>query len=110
MSLVDLLIQDDLWQKFLEHKKSLILSNKVIARYETYINNHNYKSITQKIVSAQYTFSIPQKVLISKMGKAKKRTVYSYNTDETYTLKMLFWRYLIWLPFQEKKEKKLYSL
>ena len=45
--------------------------------------------IANDIISGSYQFSIPRKVLIGKMGKKKKRTVYIYEETENYILKML---------------------
>jgi len=87
MSLIDSLNDDKLWLKFLEHKKSSNLPNKVIAKYEQFILNKEYKTITSNI--NQYTFSIPKKVMIGKMGKSKKRVVYLFEETESYILKML---------------------
>ena len=89
MSLIDNLSDDFLWQEFLNHKKSSLLPDKIVKDYEYYINNKAYKNTSTKIISQDYTFSIPRKILISKMGKSKKRTVYSFNEDETYILKIL---------------------
>ena len=89
MSLIDNLSDDFLWQEFLNHKKSSLLTDKIIKDYESFISNKNYKNIVNKIVMQSYTFSNPQKIIISKMGSSKKRIVYSFNDGETYILKML---------------------
>lgn len=89
MSLIESLLNDELWEAFLEHKKASVLSPKLIKRYEEYINSKRYKDIAILLNKQEYTFSIPKKMLINKIKKNKKRIVYSYNKDETYILKML---------------------
>ncbi len=90
MSLIDLLDDDKLWDEYLNHKiNQSLLPTKVIEQYQTFINSRKYKTITSKMVNDTYTFNYPTKVLISKMGKSKKRIVYMYNDEEKYILKLL---------------------
>ena len=70
-------------------KETSHLPKKVLANYETFINEKQYKEIANKIINNDYTFSTPKKVLIGKMGKSKKRVVYMYKTEENYILKMI---------------------
>ena len=76
MSIIDSLINDELWIAFLEHKKESVLSPKIIKRYEKYINNKQYNNIATALINEEYVFSIPRKVAINKVGKNKKRIVY----------------------------------
>lgn len=89
LSIINSLINDELWHDFLEHKKESVLTAKIIKQYEKYICNKEYKKIAIKIINEEYNFSIPRKVLINKVGKNKKRVVYLYRKEETYILKML---------------------
>lgn len=90
MSIIDLIDNKDVWLEFLEHKKSSgHLPLKVIKNYENFILNEEYKSLAKKIKEEKYTFSIPKKTLIGKLGKSKKRVVYLYNKEETYILKLI---------------------
>lgn len=90
MSLINLLNDDIVWEEFLNHKrKSSHLPDKIIKNYEDFINNKKYKQIAQKIIDDEYIFSIPKKIIISKMNKSKKRIVYMYNEEETYILKLM---------------------
>lgn len=89
MDIIDSLANDDLWKLFLEHKKTTVLSPKLIKRYEEYINNEKYKNIVPLLINEEYVFSIPRKISINKLRKNKKRIVYSYNKEETYILKMI---------------------
>jgi len=90
MSLIHLLNNDNEWKKFLDRKKEKShLPKKVINQYEDFIGNKKYKEIVNKITNNNYTFSTPKKVLIGKMGKSKKRTIYMFEEDENYVLKMI---------------------
>lgn len=89
MSVINSLLKDELWIKFLEHKKESVLTAKIIKQYEKYIINKEYTEIVTKIINEEYNFSIPRKVSINKVGKNKKRVVYLYRKEETYILKML---------------------
>ena len=90
MSLIHLLNNNSKWQEFLTRKKETShLPKKILANYETFINEKQYKEIANKIINNDYTFSTPKKVLIGKMGKSKKRVVYMYKTEENYILKMI---------------------
>lgn len=89
MSLLDSLLDDNLWQAFLEHKKASVLSERELKKYENYINNKKYLDIVSKLVNNEYEFSYPKRVCINKIRKNKKRIVYLYKKEETYILKML---------------------
>jgi len=89
-SLLDSLNNEICWNDFLESKEnSKNLPQKVVKEYQEYINNKKYMEIANGIIDGSYKFSIPRKVLISKSGKNKKRTVYIYAEKENYILKMI---------------------
>lgn len=90
MSLIDLLNEEAVWQDFLEHKRQCShLPIKVIQQYEKFVADSAYSDLADQILRGDYHFSIPRKVEVSKMGKAKKRVVYLYNEKELYILKLL---------------------
>lgn len=89
MSLLDSLLDDNLWQAFLEHKKASVLSERELKKYENYIKNKKYLDIASKLVNNEYEFSYPKRVCINKIRKNKKRIVYLYKKEETYIFKML---------------------
>ena len=90
MSLIDLLDNHDIWKEFLETKlNNSYLPVKIIEKYKMFIENKKYEQIVKNIIDDKYIFSIPTKILISKMAKTKKRIVYNYNEEETYVLKLL---------------------
>lgn len=90
MSLLDSLTSEFIWNDFLESKvHSNTLPQKIIEEYKEFIENKRYRKIATAIANHSYSFSIPRKVLIGKMGKKKKRTVYIFEKTENYVLKML---------------------
>ena len=89
MSLLDSLLDDNLWQAFLEHKKASVLSEREFKKYEKYIENKEYQEIATKLINGEYVFSYPRRVCINKIRKNKKRIVYVYKKEETYIFKML---------------------
>lgn len=90
MSLINLLDKDEIWLDFLNHKiNSSHLPIKTLNEYKNFIENKKYKNIVKKIIEEEYSFSIPKKIMIGKMGKSKKRVVYMFSEEETYILKLL---------------------
>ena len=90
MSLLNEISNDVCWQKFLEYKTtSGQLSKKELEALTTFIEKKEYIEISNSISSGTYEFSTPRKIIISKMGKSKKRIVYSYNNNENLVLKLI---------------------
>ena len=89
-SLLDELLNEERWDKFLEYKKTRShLPQKVIKRLEDFIVSHRYEGISVGISSGSYEFTIPRKRQINKTGVNKKRDVYTYRDDEMIVLKMI---------------------
>jgi hypothetical protein len=99
---------DEVWKEYLEFKrKQASISKKEIAELEEYINNKKYNKIVNEIVHGSYTFSIPEKHLINKINKAKKRVVYNFNYDENMVLKVV--TYLFSKKYDDKYSDNCYS-
>ncbi len=88
-SILNKLNSDNLWIEFLHHKTSKLISPSEINYYEDYIKKQKYVKITNKIINENYSFTYPKRNEINKVGKSKKRVIYSYNEDETMILKMI---------------------
>ena len=89
------LLNENKWNEFLASKlESNFLSRKEINELNEFINEKKYISICKSIVENSYEFSIPKKIVINKIGKSKKRIVYSYNQDE-----MIFLKYINYLLY-----------
>lgn len=105
--MLEKILNEDIWNEFLIYKtQNSHLPKKEIKYYQEYIHNKKYIDICNKILNNNYKFSIPKKIIISKMGKNKKRVVYSFNEDETMVLKLI--SYLMY-KYDNLFEDNLYS-
>ena len=96
------------WLEYLDFKrKQSSISKKEIAELEKYIKNENYKKVANEIVNGTYAFSIPEKHLINKINKTKKRVVYNFNDDENMILKVI--TYLFSKKYDNKYSDNCYS-
>lgn len=88
--MLELLSDEKAWEEFLKYKqeKNLLSKNEVKSLTE-FIKNKEYLEISTKINDGSYSFSIPTKIIISKMATKKKRIVYSYSYAENNILKLL---------------------
>ena len=85
MSLLDDLLKKEVWENFRADKMVRgQLNKKELEELDSFIMEERYLIFTD-----DYEFSYPEKIILSKMGSNKKRTVYSYNSDETWALKLL---------------------
>ncbi len=101
------LLNDDKWIEFLNYK----LDKDYVSKHEKkqikdFILNKQYKTICNFISKNDYSFSIPQKHLISKGRSSKKRTVYTFNNDEMIILKYI--SYLLY-EYDNLFARNLYS-
>lgn len=92
MSLLDALGKEEVWWEFCEYKKEKAhLSVKDENALFSFIREKKYLPMAQELADGEYNFGYPRKILINKMGKKKKRVVYSYEETETMLLKLLAW-------------------
>lgn len=107
-SIIYKIIDDDTWKEYLEFKKSQSSMTKYeINELEEYIENKKYSYIANKILNGTYEFSIPEKHLINKINKSKKRVVYTFNEDENMIFKLI--SYLFSKKYDEKYSSNCYS-
>ena len=84
------ILDDKKWNEFLKYKTSKdFVSKKEKNIFTDFILNKKYKTICDKIASGTYSFSVPQKHLISKGHSPKKRIVYTFAEDEMIVLKYI---------------------
>ncbi|MBR2545853.1 MAG: hypothetical protein IKE93_06795 [Erysipelotrichaceae bacterium] len=84
MTLLDELKRKEVWNDFLSYKtEKNQLQKREIKQLQSFIDGEKYLDIT--------SFGYPVKKLISKIDSNKKRTVYTYSTEETWILKLLVW-------------------
>ena len=107
-SIINQITNESIWKEYLEFKKNQSSMTKYeIDELDEYIVNKKYKDIAEKIANETYQFSIPEKHLINKMNKSKKRTVYTFNQDENMVLKVI--SYLFSKKYDEKYSDNCYS-
>lgn len=89
MSILNDLVNHNIWLEFLEYKKNRYISKQKYEKLENFINERKYLSICVLIKEGKYSFSIPKKTVINKRNSIKKRVIYQFNEDENIILKML---------------------
>ena len=90
MSLLDMLSDETVWNKFYEYKLSLACPKEFTGELRRFIDEKRYLPICEAI-NAGESFPIPRKSILVKTGTDKKRVVYTYPPDENTVLKLLTW-------------------
>ena len=89
MGILERISQKEEWDDFFKSKLELgHLSKKEAADLGTFIENGEYAELALKILNGG-TFSPAKKTLLNKAKNGKKRTVYTYNREENYILKLI---------------------
>lgn len=97
-----------IWNDYLDFKrKQSSISKREIEELEDYIEKEKYKKVADEIINGTYVFSIPEKHLINKVNKNKKRVVYNFNNDENMILKVI--TYLFSKKYDGKYSENCYS-
>lgn len=92
MSLLDELSLEETWKEFRDYKSHHShMSNRELAELDTFIRNHEYLRITDRLRDSDHGFSFPQKRVINKSGTGKKRVIYMFPEAENRVLKLLTW-------------------
>ena len=95
------------WNEFLAYKmEKEFVPRKEKKELEEFIQNEEYAEICAQIANQTYSFSIPEKHLISKGHSGKKRTVYTFSKKEMMALKLL--SYLLY-DYDDLFSPNLYS-
>ncbi|MBQ4253265.1 MAG: group II intron reverse transcriptase domain-containing protein [Erysipelotrichaceae bacterium] len=85
MTILKELLKDEVWKDFRDYrKKRNQLGKDELRKLDDFIAEKRYLETADKL-----EFGYPVKMMISKMGSTKKRTVYSYGEDEMWVLKLL---------------------
>jgi hypothetical protein len=91
MSLLDSLSDVDAWQEFAHYKKEKgHLGKSDEKALADFIATQGYLTVVARIQDGE-GFDYPRKFFINKMGKDKKRAVYSFSEAENWVLKLLAW-------------------
>ena len=89
MGILERISQKEEWDDFFKSKLELgHLSKKEASDLGTFIENGEYTELALKILNGG-TFSPAGKTLLNKAKNGKKRTVYTYNREENYILKLI---------------------
>lgn len=106
MSLIDLLSDPPVWERFFEYKTSLVCPKPLEKKLRGFIDERAYLPVCREI-SAGRPFPLPKKSVISKIYSQKKRIVYTYPERENTVLKLL--TYLILRKYDGLFSPGLYS-
>ena len=90
MTLLQQLSRPEVWEAFYEYKTSLVCPKDFAKDLRSFIDDKRYLPVCERIASGE-RFPLPKKVVLSKMGSQKKRTVYIYPEPENTVCKLLTW-------------------
>ena len=105
-SLLDQLSDPASWQAYLEYKQARDqLAKPDLASLSELIESQAYLP-TALMIQCGEALPPPQKILINKLGTAKKRTVYCFQPEVMWTLKHLAW---LLYAFDDQQPEGCYS-
>lgn len=91
-SLMKKLAKQETWQAyFLEKEKSEALTENELSELKEFLETKAYEAVVGTEEEGKFSFRLPEKHLINKMGSQKKRTVYMFPQPENQVLKVLVW-------------------
>ena len=90
MNLLENLKDKEIWYSFLKYKleKGTLFFDEE-KELRDFIDNEKYIDKVEKLCRGEYSFSLPEKLLVNKMGSTKKRVVYTFSQDENLILKLM---------------------
>ncbi len=89
MDILSRLSLNNEWEAYYSYKTEKgSLSDKEREDLRSFIDNREYVSVVENIKSSS-GFNPPKKTLINKSKVGKKRSVYTYNREENYVLKLI---------------------
>ncbi len=90
MSIIDKLVDRSIWEEFYQYKLNKTINNPHgLEELKAFIDGSGYLDKATSLSQGKFPFGLPEKKIINKLGTDKKRTVYSFATDETYILKLI---------------------
>ena len=90
MSILDELSDQNKWRDFLAYKtEKSHLTKKEETFLLKFIEDEEYKSITEHIREKDFCFSVPEKRLLNRHGQGKKRVIYTFSERENMVLKLI---------------------
>lgn len=87
-----LLYTSEFWEKTLQRMKNKQhpISDELSMELDSLIFSQKYKDIVDRIFLNEYKWSIPEKVLLAKVGTTKKRTVYMYSEFDRFVIGAIY--------------------
>lgn len=104
--MLELLSREECWKEFYEYKTSLECPGSAEKELREFISARGYMPVCEAIYRHE-RFPLPRRAEISKLGKAKKRVVYTYPAAENTVLKLL--TYLMLRKYDGLFAEGLYS-
>lgn len=105
--MLELLASAAVWNEYFEYKRSRSLMNPLEEEFiRRYIDEERYLPIATGLCNGTYSFGIPQRRELNKLGTAKKRVVYTFSEDENMILRLL--SYLLY-AYDEKLSPNCYA-
>lgn len=89
VSLLDRLDDFQVWESYIERKKSLFPDDFRVAKFEFLMNSEECRAVAKGVIDGSYRYSDPIKKLISKTNIKKKRAVYTFKDDEMMVLRIV---------------------
>ncbi|MBR4703085.1 MAG: group II intron reverse transcriptase domain-containing protein [Oscillospiraceae bacterium] len=90
MSLLDLLPEKEVWERFYEYKTSLVCPKAFAEELRAFIDEGGYLPVAEAIARGD-RFPLPRKAVLNKLDSRKRRVVYVYPKAENTVLKLLTW-------------------
>ncbi|NLA96196.1 MAG: RNA-directed DNA polymerase [Clostridiaceae bacterium] len=88
--MLEKLSQHEVWLEFLDYKRANeLLDPAEEEALADFIEERAYMPLASRIMEESFTFGIPERRELSKLGTARKRVVYTFSHEENMTLKLL---------------------
>ncbi|MBO4410613.1 MAG: group II intron reverse transcriptase domain-containing protein [Lachnospiraceae bacterium] len=87
-TLLDALSDEASWRSFLQYKESLACPKTVVKEIQAFLDGRAFL-VPAAMIREGRALPYPKKSVISKLGSAKKRTVYTYPNDLNLVMKLL---------------------
>ena len=88
MSMLELLQDEQTWQRFYEYKTSLVCRKPFEKELLHFMETRDYLTVCEHIRRGE-PFPLPRRAVVNKANSSKKRVVYSYPPGENMVLKLL---------------------
>lgn len=88
--MLEKLAQEEVWLEFLDYKcANDLLDQQEKETLTEFIENRAYLPLAGRIMEGTFTFGIPERRELNKLGSSRKRVVYTFSHEENMILKLL---------------------